>query len=119
MSEEVKLSKYLPDDFEHNRFLHVKDEAIYFGCINPFCGHGDPALPNHWKIPLETESIRITVASHLNRKVVFEIHLKTDVVNHKSGEIVKIVCADNLPACQLAFNKFFSTGETGETVNEV
>jgi len=99
------------DDFEHNRLLYVLDGNIHFGCVNPFCGHGDPALPNHWEIPLETEAIRITVASHLNRKVVFEIHLKTDVANHKADEVVKITCDDNLPACQSAFRKFFSTGE--------
>lgn len=99
------------EDFEHNRFLYVCDGHVHFGCTNPFCGHGNPALPNHWEIPLETEGIRIVVASHLNRKVVFRVYLKKDVVNHKSGEVVEISCADNLPACQAVFQKFFSTGE--------
>lgn len=100
------------DDFEHNRFLYVRNDAMHFGCINPFCGHGDPALPNHWEIPCETEAIRITVASHRDRTVTFEIHPKKDIANHKAGEIVKLVCADNLKACQEAFEKFFLGEDT-------
>jgi len=95
------------ENFEHNRFLYVKDEKLHFGCVNPFCGHGDPALPHHWEVPLETESIRISLASHSDRQLDFEIHLKQDVGKHKAGEIIKLSCADNLPACQLAFRTFF------------
>ena len=95
------------ENFEHNRFLYVRDEKLHFGCVNPFCGHGDPALPKHWEIPLETEAIRISVASHRDRLIHFEIHTKKDIVNHKAGEIVKLTCADDLPACQEAFKAFF------------
>lgn len=105
-------------DFEHNRFLYVRNGSMHFGCINPFCGHGDPALPRHWAIPLETEAIRISLASHRDRKVTFEIHLKKDIANHKTGEIVKLVCADNLVDCQTTFGNFFSGKEKGEQLNE-
>jgi len=60
-------------DFEHSRFLYAKDGFLHFGCVNPFCGHGDPALPNHWQIPMETNAIRIRLLSHKHRHVTFEI----------------------------------------------
>jgi len=104
----------MTEDFEHNRFLCVQNGKMIFGCVNPFCGHGDPALPNRWEIPVETEAIRISVASHRERKITFEIHPKEDIGSFAAGHIVKLVCADNLPACQETFRNFFSGKENRE-----
>lgn len=95
------------ENFEHNRFLYVGDERLHFGCVNPFCGHGNPALPNHWEIPIETEAIRIALVSHDSRQVVFNVYIKKSFANHKAGDVETVKCADNLPACQEAFKALF------------
>ena len=48
---------------EHDRFLYEKDGKLHYGCINPFCGHGDPALPNHWAVPMETDVVKLRLVS--------------------------------------------------------
>lgn len=102
----------MTENFEHSRFLMVKDGAMHFGCINPFCGHGSPAMPHHWEIPLETKSIKIGVVSHNNRLVCFIVYLKKDVGKHKAKETVKLTCADNLDACKSVFNDLYAGKET-------
>lgn len=98
--------------FEHSRFLSVNDGFLQFGCINPFCGHGNPALPRHWSIPLETKSITISVVSHKDRLVTFAVFLKKSVRKHEAGETVELICADNLVACKTAFAELFAGKET-------
>lgn len=76
-------------DYEHDRFLYEKDGNLHFGCVNPFCGHGNPALPNHYRVPMETDTMTLKFISHKNRQVTLE-------------------AADNLKACEEEFNKVFN-----------
>lgn len=102
----------MTDDFEHNRFLFVKDEKMVFGCINPFCRHGNLGLPRHWKIPMITDSVNINIIHHQNRQIAFHICLKKNVGKHKAEETVEITCADNFDACKSAFADLFAGKET-------
>lgn len=96
----------------HSRFLAVSDGFLQFGCINPFCGHGSPALPKHWSIPLETNSVKISVVSHKDRLVIFKVFMKQAVGKHKIGETVELSCADDLVACKTAFADLLAGKET-------
>jgi len=99
----------LEDNHEHDRFLYTKDGFMIFGCINPFCGHGDPALPNHWAIPMETDAITIVSAKHnkKERLVTFEVRFKKDIGRFKKGDVVQLPCADNFVCCKAIFNDLF------------
>jgi hypothetical protein len=95
---------------EHDRFLYSKDGKLHFGCINPFCGHGDPALPNHWEIPMETKSISIISAKHdkEHRLLSFEIRFKVDVGRFKKDDVIQLPCTDNLECCKITFGQLFT-----------
>ena len=84
-------------DHEHDRFLSEEHTMFIFGCINPFCGHGSPALPKRYKIPKETNEVKLKLLSHLNRKVTMGVTIK------ETGKRVVFECDDNLVACSKAF----------------
>lgn len=99
------------EDHNHDRYLREEKDVLIFGCINPFCCHGNFGLPNHWKIPKETKAVKMKVVSHKNRYLELELTLKKQIREHKSGAIVVIECADNLWACKIEFNKLFNEKE--------
>ena len=82
---------------KHSRFIQDEEHAFIFGCINPFCGHGSPALPNRYKIPKETNQIMMKLLSHRDRKLEIEVTIK------ENGGKVILVCDDNLKSCADAF----------------
>lgn len=87
-------------EHEHDRFLYEKDGALHFGCINPFCGHGDPALPKHYRIPLDTFYVVMKLISHEGRE------LKIDVTPKASQYAPAILTTeDNLEACAKGFKE--------------
>lgn len=89
---------------EHDRFLFEKDGALHFGCINPFCGHGNPALPNHQKIPLDSKDVTMKLVSHEGREIKIEVTPKNTCYDS-----VILTTEDNLEACAEAFeNLVFS-----------
>ena len=92
---------------EHMAFLGQRDGALYFGCRNPFCGHGNPALPNHWKIPYDTKDMTLKLISHEKGKVSFEVTPKKTAGKFQAGEPITVVADDNLPACKEEFDKIF------------
>lgn len=87
------------NDHEHDRFLMVRDDFFIFGCINPFCGHGDPPLPNSHKIPNETKKVTMKLLSHKDRKLEIEVTVK------KNSNKTILACDDNLEACRDAFER--------------
>ena len=91
---------------EHMAFLGEREGALHFGCRNPFCGRGDPALPNHWKIPCETPDVVLKLISHKDGKVPFEVTLKRDAGRFKA---ITLEADDNLPACHDEFDKVFAS----------
>jgi len=90
---------------EHDRFLYEKDGALHFGCVNPFCGHGHPALPNHYRIPLETKELSMRLLSHKDRKVELELTRKDN-----GGQVV-LAAGDSLEECKEAFDQLFNSKE--------
>lgn len=96
-------------DHEHDRFLYEKDSFLHFGCINPFCGHGDPALPNHYKIPMEIPAMSIQVIEHKERKLTIEATIKRDAGEFKCGQKVTLVADDNLESCKQEFDRVFNS----------
>jgi len=94
---------------EHMAFLGEREGALHFGCRNPFCGHGNPALPNHWKLPCETPDMVLKLISHKDGKVTFEVTLKKDAGKFKAGEPITIEADDNLSACKDEFDKVFAS----------
>lgn len=82
---------------EHDRFLGESDGALHFGCINPFCGHGDPALPNHYKIPLDSNDVTMKLLSHK------EGGLEIEITARETGKTATMVVDDNLEACSEGF----------------
>ncbi len=94
-------------DHEHDRFLYEKDGNLHYGCINPFCGHGDPALPNRWKVPTETDCVKMRIISHEERKIFVELTWKIDHLGHKEGETQLITMPDNLEDDKAEFAKLF------------
>lgn len=95
-------------DHEHDRYLYEKDGSLHFGCINPFCGHGDPALPNHYQVPMETDTMALQVISHQDRKLTLEATIKETKGEFKEGQKVTLVADDNLEACKVEFDKIFN-----------
>ncbi len=87
-------------DHEHDRFLYEKDGFLHFGCLNPFCGHGNPALPFHHKIPLDSEDVTMKLVSHRDRKMQVEVTPK----DPQYGPTI-LECEDNLEACGQAFGE--------------
>lgn len=89
----------MKDDHMHDRFLFIRDNAMVFGCVNPFCAHGRFGTPIMVTIPLyQTE---YTMApSHQGRILKIEIW--------KEGtKIMCFTCDDNLEACEKAWNEAF------------
>lgn len=102
-------------DHEHDRFLRVKDGCMHFGCVNPFCGHGDPALPNHWELPMNIPTMTLKVVSHEARKLKVAITLKRDSGEFKAGQTVTVVADDNLESCKAEFDKVFGSSVQKKT----
>lgn len=96
-------------DDEHNRFLFIRDGYMHFGCINPFCCHGNPGIPNHWELPMDIPEMTITLVLHKDRQVVFSVTLKRDVAKFKKGDSVEIFAADNLSSYAEEFKRIFTT----------
>lgn len=92
---------------EHMAFLGQREGILHFGCRNPFCGHGNPALPNHWEIPCETNDMTLKLIAHKDGKVKFEVMPKKSAGKFKMGEPITIEADDNLEACKKAFDKVF------------
>lgn len=92
---------------EHMAFLGEREGKLHFGCRNPFCGHGNPALPNHWEIPCETEDVTLKVISHKSGIVTFAVTPKRDAGKFKAGQPIALMANDNLEACKEEFNKIF------------
>ena len=89
---------------EHDRFLYERDGALRFGCINPFCGHGNPRLPNHQKIPLDSKDVTMKLLSHGEGELKIEITPKDSSYNSAI-----LTSEDNLEACSEAYrNLVFS-----------
>ena len=85
---------------EHDRFLGEYEGALHFGCVNPFCGHGNPALPFHKKIPLDSEDVTMKLLSHENG--MMKVEMKPQ--DPEYGSVI-LECEDNLAACGEAFGK--------------
>ena len=98
-------------DHEHDRFLYAKEGKLHYGCINPFCGHGNPALPNHWTVPMETDVVKMLLVSHEDRKVIVELNWKEDFLEHHKGEIMQVTMPDNLPDNKTEFDKIFKPNQ--------
>lgn len=83
---------------------------MHFGCINPFCGHGNPALPHHWELPMNTKAMALKLVAHsrTNRRVIFKVTLKADSPTGLKAGAVRIITADdNLEACKTTFKQVF------------
>ena len=85
---------------EHDRFLGEREDALHFGCVNPFCGHGNPALPNHYKVPLESKDVTMKLLSHENDLLKIEVTPK----DPQYGPAI-LECEDNFEACGQAFGQ--------------
>ncbi len=85
---------------EHDRFLYEKDGELHFGCINPFCGHGNPALPRHYSVPLDSEDVTMKLLSHEKGKIKIKVTCKEPPIYSAILE-----CEDNLEACGQAFGQ--------------
>lgn len=92
-------------DHEHDRFLYEREGFLHFGCVNPFCGHGNPALPRHYKIPLETKELSIKLLSHKDRKVELGLTRKDN------GDQIVLTAGDSLEECKEAFDQLFNSRE--------
>jgi len=85
---------------EHDRFLYEKDGALHFGCVNPFCGHGSPALPKHYCVSLDRKDVVMRLLAHDNGQVRIEVTPKDT-----QCKPVILTAEDNLEACREAFNR--------------
>lgn len=85
---------------EHDRFLEEKGGALHFGCINPFCGHGNPALPRHYEIPLDSKDVTMKLVNHGYGRMQIE-------VTPKDPDYASTIldCEDNLEACGQGFRQ--------------
>ena len=101
-------------DHEHDRFLRVEDSNLVFGCINPFCCHGNVGLPNVVRIPMETRTVSIKVVSHKDRHLKLEVTLKEQVGDNVKGKMFTLDFADNLWECKVRFGKFLERLKTNE-----
>ena len=82
---------------------HTSTIGLHFGCANPFCGHGDPALPLHYEVPLDNTDMTIKLLSHEDGKLKIEVAPKNSQYPTKTIE-----CDDNLEACSNAFEEAFN-----------
>jgi len=94
-------------DHEHDRFLLEKEGKLIYGCVNPFCGHGDPALPHRWGVPMESDVVKLRVVSHKDRMLTLELTWKVDHLGHNKGEVMQVTIPDNLEDNKAEFNKIF------------
>ncbi len=85
---------------EHDRFLYEGDGYLHFGCTNPFCGHGNPALPYHHKIPLNNKDVTMKLLSHKGGELKIEVTPN----DPKYGPAI-LSCDDNMEACADGFKK--------------
>lgn len=85
------------NNHEHDRFIQDENTTFIFGCINPFCGHGNPLLPNRYKVPKRTKEVEMKLLMHINRKLMIEVRLLD------TNKINIIECPDDLEACSKAF----------------
>lgn len=85
---------------DHDRFLYEKDGSLHFGCVNPFCGHGDPALPKHYAIPLDSKDVTMKFLNHGFGRIQIE-------VTPKDPEYTSTIldCKDNLEECSKSFKQ--------------
>ncbi len=89
----------------HDRFLYEKEGKFHFGCDNPFCLHGNPGLPNHFTIPLETGEVKMRLISHDKGRVKIEITPKVDTEKLKQGEPFVLESEDHFQALNDEFEK--------------
>lgn len=90
----------------HDRLLYEKDGKLHFGCDNPFCCHGNPGLPNHFTIPLETDELTMRLVSHdRGERVKIEFTPKVATETHEKGVPFEMECEDNFLAMGKAFEK--------------
>lgn len=82
----------------HDRYLYEMEGCLHFGCINPFCGHGDPALPNHYRVPLDSKDVIMRLLTHEQGILTIEVTPKDP-----QWSAATIICEDNLEACSVAF----------------
>lgn len=94
---------------EHMAFLGVRDGKLHFGCRNPFCGHGNPALPNHWAIPCETDDMTVDLVSNKSGKVTFKITPKRSAGKLQAGVPVTITADANMESCRAEFERAFNS----------
>lgn len=97
------------NDHEHDRFLYERDGALHFGCINPFCGHGDPALPHHYTVPLDSRDVTMRLVGHSNREITLGLTLKRPTGKIMAGTEVVMISADNFEACYKEFERILNT----------
>lgn len=97
----------MEDNHKHDRFLYEKNGELHYGCINPFCGHGNPALPNHWAVPMETDVVKLRLISHKDRRIALELTWKVDFLEHHKGEVMQVEMPDNLEANKAEFSRIF------------
>lgn len=93
----------MTENHAHDRYLYQKDGFLHFGCINPFCGHGDPALPHHYKVPLELKELSVRLLSHKDRK------LKLEITRKDTGGQAFLTAGDSLAECKEVFDQLFNT----------
>lgn len=89
------------EDHAHDRFLGEWEGSLHFGCINPFCGHGNPALPRHYKIPLDSKDVMMKLVGHEDEGRKVEIEVIPKDPKYRS---VILRCDDNMEACSNGFN---------------
>lgn len=89
----------------HEAFLNQDNEYFYFGCRNPFCGHGNPALPNRARVRKEAQGYSVSLVSHQGKRCVFNLTLKLSVGEFKIGDVIPFEVDDNLPAFEEALQK--------------
>ena len=88
----------------HDAFLKVENGVLYFGCENPFCCHGNPGLPNRWRIPLESKGFKMELLEHV-RGERLRIRMTTQIerCGLPAGTCHILECEDTLNACSEAF----------------
>ena len=88
------------DEHEHDRYLYQRNGHLHFGCINPFCGHGNPALPRHYEVPLNSKDVTMRLLGHENRKLKIEVTPKDT-----QYDAAILESDDNLESCVKAFKE--------------
>jgi hypothetical protein len=100
---------------QHDRFLFCKEGKMHFGCLNPFCMHGNPGLPNYWALPMETKQLKVEIIQHTpgNYNIDGTIEIAMMVKGTDEKRIIK--CSDNLEACSNEFEKVFLEAKDAES----